>query len=82
MAAGLSLQHRELYAAHLAGNRKLLGRMQQLVSDPKKVVKAVGHALTSKHPKRRYLCDNLSRVQKAVVSINNSGFQVVETIGL
>ncbi|MDP9183855.1 MAG: SDR family NAD(P)-dependent oxidoreductase [Actinomycetota bacterium] len=69
MAAGLSEQHRELYAAHLAGNRKLLGRMQKLVGDPNKVVKAVDHALSAKHPKRRYLCDNLSRVQKAVVSI-------------
>ncbi|HWI02102.1 MAG TPA: SDR family NAD(P)-dependent oxidoreductase [Propionibacteriaceae bacterium] len=69
MAAGLSEQHRELYAAHLAGNRKLLGREQKLVGDPNKVVKAVDHALTSKHPKRRYLCDNLSRVQKALVSI-------------
>ena len=69
MAAGLSEEHRELYAAHLAGNRKLLGRMQKLVGDPKKVIKAVDHALTAKHPKRRYLCDNLSRVQKAVVSI-------------
>jgi short-subunit dehydrogenase len=69
MAAGLSEQHRELYAAHLAGNRKLLRRQQKLVGDPNKVVKAVDHALTSKHPKRRYLCDNLSRVQKALVSI-------------
>jgi short-subunit dehydrogenase len=69
MAAGLSEEHRELYAAHLAGNRKLLERMQKLVGDPKKVAKAVDHALTAKHPKRRYLCDNLSRVQKAVVSI-------------
>lgn len=69
MAAGLSEQHRELYAAHLAGNRKLLERMQKFVGDPNKVVKAVEHALSSKHPKRRYLCDNLSRVQKALVSI-------------
>jgi len=69
MAAGLSEEHRESYAAHLAGNRKLLARMQRYVGDPKKVVKAVDHALTAKHPKRRYLCDNLSRVQKAVVSI-------------
>lgn len=69
MSAGLSEQHRELYAAHLAGNRKLLGRIQKLAGDPNKIVKAVDHALTSKHPKRRYLCDNLSRVQKAVLSI-------------
>jgi len=69
MAAGLSEEHRAMYAAHLAGNRKLLERLQKFVGDPKKVVKAVDHALASKHPKRRYLCDNLSRVQKAVVSI-------------
>lgn len=69
MAAGLSEQHRQLYAAHLAGNRKLLGRMQKLVGDPKKVVKAVDHALTSKHPKRRYRCDNLSRAQIALVAV-------------
>ena len=69
MAAQLTEQHRELYASHLAGNRKLLGGMQKIAGDPKKVVKAVGHALTSKHPKRRYLCHNLSRVQSAVVSI-------------
>ena len=43
--------------------------MQKLVGDPSKVVKAVAHALSSKHPKRRYLCDNLSRVQKALVAI-------------
>ena len=69
MTARLTEQHRELYASHLAGNRKLLGRMQKHAGDPQKVVKAVGHALTSKHPKRRYLCDTVSRAQKAVVSI-------------
>ncbi|MDP9164517.1 MAG: hypothetical protein M3O32_00325, partial [Actinomycetota bacterium] len=63
MAAAFSDGHRELYAAHLAGSRTLLGRTQKHVGDPHKVVKAVEHALTSKHPKRRYLCDNLSRVQ-------------------
>ena len=67
MVAGLSEQHRELYAAHLTGNRKLLVRTQKHAGDPKKVVRAVEHALTARHPKRRYLCDNLSRVQKRVV---------------
>jgi hypothetical protein len=58
-----------LYASHLAGNRKLLGRTQKSAARPDKVVKAVDHALTSKHPKRRYLLDNVSRMQKAVVAI-------------
>src|SRR3954453_17151487 len=68
MTSQLSPAHRELYAAHLAGNRKLLGRMQKLAGDPQKVVKAVERALTSRHPKRRYRCDNVSRAQLALVS--------------
>lgn len=69
MTAQLAERHRELYASHLAGNRKLLARLQKLASDPRKVVKAVDHALTSRHPKRRYLLDSLSRAQKAFVSL-------------
>lgn len=69
MTERLTPQHRELYAAHLAGSRKLLGRMQKLAADPKRVVKAVDHALTSRRPKRRYLLDVVSRAQKAVVAV-------------
>jgi hypothetical protein len=43
--------------------------MQKLAGDPKKVVAAVDRALTSRHPKRRYRCDNLSRVQLALTSV-------------
>ena len=67
MTSQLSSAHRE-HASHLADNRKLLGRMQKLAGDPKKVVKAVDRALTSRHPKRRYRCDNVSRAQLALVS--------------
>jgi NAD(P)-dependent dehydrogenase (short-subunit alcohol dehydrogenase family) len=69
MTTQLSEQHRELYANHLAGSRKLLGRMQKLAADPKRVTKAVDHALTAKRPKSRYLLDIVSRAQKAVVAI-------------
>ncbi len=69
MTSQLSPAHRELYASHLVGNRKFLGRMQKLAGDPKKVVAAVDRALTSRHPKRRYRCDNLSRVQLALTSV-------------
>lgn len=69
MAEQLSDEHRRLYASHLAGSRKLLGRMQKLAADPTKVTKAVDHALTARHPKRRYLLDFASRAQKAVVAI-------------
>lgn len=69
MTENLTNEHRQLYASHLAGSRKLLGRMQKLAADPKKVVKAVEHALASKRPKRRYLLDTVSRAQKAIVGI-------------
>jgi short-subunit dehydrogenase len=69
MTKRLTDEHRELYASHIAGSRKLLGRMQKLAADPKRVTKAVDHALTSRRPKRRYLLDIVSRAQKAVVTI-------------
>ena len=69
MVKQLSEQHRELYASHLAGSRKLMGRLQKLAADPKRVTKAVDHALTSKRPKRRYLLDIASRAQKGIVAI-------------
>lgn len=49
--------------------RKLLNRMQKLAADPKRVTKAVHHALTSRHPKRRYLLDTLSRTQKLTFAV-------------
>jgi short-subunit dehydrogenase len=69
MTEQLTDEHRELYASHLAGTRKLLGRMQKLAADPKRVTKAVDHALTSRRPKRRYLLDTVSRAQKVIVGI-------------
>jgi NAD(P)-dependent dehydrogenase (short-subunit alcohol dehydrogenase family) len=69
MTSRLSPAHRELYASHLRGNRMLLSRMQKLAGDPQRVVAAVDRALTSRRPKRRYRCDNLSRAQLAVTSV-------------
>lgn len=70
MTRNLSAEHRRLYASHLAGSRKLIGRLQNLAADPKKVTKAVDHALTSGRPKRRYLLDVASRAQKALIAIS------------
>ena len=69
MVAALTDEHRALYAAHLAGTRKLLGRMQKLAADPQKVVDAVDHALTARRPKSRYLLDASSRIQKTVMGL-------------
>ncbi len=69
MTERLSAEHRRLYASHLAGSRKLLGRLQKLAADPGRVTNAVDHALTSRRPKRRYLLDAFSRVQKTAVAM-------------
>lgn len=69
MTKQLSEEHRQLYASHLAGTRKLMGRMQKLAADPKRVTKAVNHALTSRRPKRRYLLDAVSRGQKLAFAV-------------
>lgn len=69
MVAALAEEHRVLYAPHLAGTRKLLGRMQKLAADPQKVVDAVDHALTARRPKSRYLLDASSRIQKTVMGL-------------
>lgn len=69
MTKQLSEAHRQLYASHLAGTRKLFGTMQKLAADPKRVTKAVDHALTSRRPKRRYLLDSLSRGQKVTFAL-------------
>jgi NAD(P)-dependent dehydrogenase (short-subunit alcohol dehydrogenase family) len=39
MTKQLTEEHRHLYASHLAGSRKLLGRMQKIAADPKRVTK-------------------------------------------
>ncbi len=70
MVAELSDEHRALYRAHLTGLRKLLGRMQKTAADPDKVVQAVDHALTATRPKRRYLLDPASRIQKVVFRLS------------
>lgn len=69
MESELTAEHRELYRSHLRGLRKLLARMQKTAADPAKVVEAVDHALTARRPKRRYLLDTASRVQKVVVRL-------------
>lgn len=47
----------------------MLGRLQKLAADPKKVTKAVAHALTSRHAKRRYILDSASHAQRVLVAV-------------
>ncbi len=60
---------RELYAHQFARTRKALPYMQKTAVPPEAVAIRVEHALVSKRPKRRYLCDNASRVQAGLTAI-------------
>ncbi|MGU3292192.1 SDR family oxidoreductase [Williamsia sp. M5A3_1d] len=70
MEAGLSDEHRRLYAQQNAGMRRLLPRLQKAAVPPEKVAVAVEKALTDKRPKARYLCDTPSRVQVALSGLS------------
>lgn len=70
MVSELTDEHRALYRSHLTGSRKLLGRMQKTAAEPDKVVSAVAHALTARRPKRRYLMDPASRLQKIFMRLS------------
>lgn len=52
---GMRPEHRDLYAAHLAGQRKLCGKLQQQTKPPAKVAAAIERALTGKRPRSRHL---------------------------
>lgn len=69
MVASLRDEHRQLYSSQLAGTRKLLGRLKKMTADPQKVARAVDHALTSRRPKRRYLLDASSHLQRALFTV-------------
>lgn len=63
--AGMSAQHRELYANHLAGGERVIRFAQRMAVPVDKVVDRVEESLTERRPKARYTVDVGSRVQLA-----------------
>ena len=55
VADGMAPAQRELYSAHLAGQRKVIARLQQQTKPATLVARAIERALTSKRPRRRQL---------------------------
>jgi NAD(P)-dependent dehydrogenase (short-subunit alcohol dehydrogenase family) len=53
--AGMTPQHRELYAKHIEGMRRAIPRAQKMASPVDRVSDAVLKALTASHPKARYV---------------------------
>jgi NAD(P)-dependent dehydrogenase (short-subunit alcohol dehydrogenase family) len=65
--AEMSPEHRDLYAAHLAGMKKFVPAVRKMASPTTKVVGVVEEALTARRPKARYVVALLPKVQAAVV---------------
>ena len=55
LVAGMSPDHRELYAAHNTGQRALLAKLKKQVKPPERVAVAVEKALTARKPPVRLL---------------------------
>ena len=58
MTKQLTDEHRGLYASHLAGSRKLMGRLQKLAADPEEGHEGRRSRTDIEAPKRRYLLDS------------------------
>jgi NAD(P)-dependent dehydrogenase (short-subunit alcohol dehydrogenase family) len=67
-AAGMSAEHRDLYARHLAGLKKSIPRNQALAKPPQLVADAVAKALTARRPRARYVVGVGPRLQVAMLT--------------
>jgi NAD(P)-dependent dehydrogenase (short-subunit alcohol dehydrogenase family) len=67
--AAMQPEHRELYAAHLAGMRKTIPRIQKQASPVEKAADAIEQALTADRPKARYLVGTDAKVQVALSAL-------------
>jgi NAD(P)-dependent dehydrogenase (short-subunit alcohol dehydrogenase family) len=65
----MSPEHRDLYAAHLAGMRKTIPRIQKMAKPVKGVAATIERALTAPRPRARYLVGTDVRVQAALNAI-------------
>jgi NAD(P)-dependent dehydrogenase (short-subunit alcohol dehydrogenase family) len=61
--AALRPEHRELYAKHIEGARRMIKVSQKIASSPEGVAAAVERALTARRPRARYLVGTATKVQ-------------------
>lgn len=69
LEAGLSPEHRGLYAKHIAGFRKMIPVSQKLAVPTEKVSAVVEEALTAKRPRARYIVGLGPKAQVALMSV-------------
>jgi NAD(P)-dependent dehydrogenase (short-subunit alcohol dehydrogenase family) len=67
--AALAPAHRELYAGHIAGTRKLIPMAQRMALPVDGAAAAVQRALTSSRPRARYVVGTGPRVQAALAGV-------------
>jgi NAD(P)-dependent dehydrogenase (short-subunit alcohol dehydrogenase family) len=66
--AGLTPQHRELYAKHIAGMKKMIPMSQRIAVPTEKVCAVVEEALTARRPRARYVVGLANKLQVAVMT--------------
>jgi NAD(P)-dependent dehydrogenase (short-subunit alcohol dehydrogenase family) len=69
LEAGLSAEHRSLYAKHIAGFKKMIPVSQRIAVPTAKVSAVVEEALTAKRPRARYVVGLAPKAQVALMSV-------------
>jgi NAD(P)-dependent dehydrogenase (short-subunit alcohol dehydrogenase family) len=69
LEAGLSADHRSLYAKHIAGFKKMIPMSQRMAVPTEKVSAVVEGALTAKRPRARYIVGLGPKAQVALMSV-------------
>jgi NAD(P)-dependent dehydrogenase (short-subunit alcohol dehydrogenase family) len=68
LEAGLTPEHRDLYAKHIAGMKKMVPMSQKIAVPAEKVSAVVEEALTARRPRARYVVGLANKVQVAVMT--------------
>jgi NAD(P)-dependent dehydrogenase (short-subunit alcohol dehydrogenase family) len=68
LESGLSVEHRDLYAKHIAGFKKMIPVSQRLAVPTEKVAVVVEEALTARRPRARYVVGFGPKLQVAVMT--------------
>lgn len=67
--AALTPEHRELYAKHIEGSRKMIPRSQKMAAPAEGVAATIERALTARRPRARYVVGAGPRVQGALAHL-------------
>ena len=68
LEAGLTPQHRDLYAKHIAGMKKMIPMSQRIAVPTEKVSAVVEEALTARRPRARYVVGLANKLQVALMT--------------